>query len=93
MRVEVRDLGLRLHAEFSVRLGNDVVVALVEVVSSSMSPTICSSTSSMVTSPDTPPILVDDDRDVVAVRAKVAQQDVEPLDSGTNTAGRSVSRR
>ena len=37
--------------------------------------------------------LVDDDRDVVAVGAEVAQQVVEPFDSGTKTAGRSSVRR
>ena len=47
--------------------------------SSSMSPTICSSTSSIVTRPDDAAVLVDDDRDVVAVGAEVAQQHVEAL--------------
>jgi hypothetical protein len=55
--------------------------------SSSMSPTICSSTSSMVIRPATPRVFVDHDGHVVAVGAEVAQQHVQALRLG-NEDGR-----
>ena len=38
------------------------------------------------------PKLVDDDRQVIAVAPKFTQQVIEPLLSGTKTAGRSSAR-
>ncbi len=59
--------------------------------SSSMSPTICSSTSSIVTRPDTPPY----SSTTIAMWLRFARNSrsstFRRFDSGTNTAGRSVS--
>ena len=77
--VEVGDLGLRLHAEAAVRLRDDVVVALVEVV---LVLDVADDLLQHVLDGDQPgnaAVLVDDDRDVVAVGAELAQQHVEPL--------------
>ena len=60
--------------------------------SSSMSPTICSSTSSIVTRPDTPPY----SSTTIAMWLRLARNSrsstLRRFDSGTNTAGRSISR-
>ena len=53
--VEILDLGHGLDAELARLVGQDVVFSLSKSYSSSMSPTICSNTSSMVMSPATPP--------------------------------------
>ena len=71
----------------------DVALAVLVSNSSSISPTICSSTSSIVISPAVAAEFVDDDGQVVAVAAELAQQLVQALDSGTKTAGRSSVRR
>ena len=79
MRVEVGDLGLRLHAEAAVRLGDDVVLALVEVV---LVLDVADDLLQHVLDRDEArhaAVLVDDDRDVVAVGAELAQQHVEAL--------------
>ena len=60
--------------------------------SSSISPTICSSTSSIVIRPGDAAELVDHDGQVVAVAAEVAQQLVQALALGHETAGRSSAR-
>ena len=61
--------------------------------SSSMSPTICSSTSSMVTSPDTPPYSSTTMAMWLRLARKSRSSTFSRFDSGTKTAGRSVSRR
>ncbi len=79
MRVEVGDLGLRLDAEAAVGLGDDVVLALVEVV---LVLDVADDLLQHVLDRDEArhaAVFVDDDRDVVAVGAELAQQHVEPL--------------
>ncbi len=79
VRVEVGDLGLRLDAEAAVRLGDDVVLALVEVV---LVLDVADDLLEHVLDRDEPrhaAVFVDDDRDVVAVGAELAQQHVEAL--------------
>mgnify|MGYP003694122647 CR=1 FL=1 len=87
MLVEVGDLGLRLDAVAAVRLGNDVVLGLVEIV---LVLDVADDLLEHVLDGDQArdaAVFVDDDGDMVAIGAKVAQQHVEPLDSGTKTAG------
>src|SRR5438876_3739701 len=61
--------------------------------SSSISPTICSSTSSMVTRPETPPYSSTTIAMWLRLARKSRSSTLSRLDSGTKTAGRSVSRR
>ena len=61
--------------------------------SSSMSPTICSSTSSIVTRPDTPPYSSTTMAMWLRLARKSRRSTLRRFDSGTNTAGRSVSRK
>ena len=79
MRVEVRDLGLRLDAEAAAGLGDDVVLALVEVVlvldvADDLLEHVLDRHEARHAA-----VFVDDDRDVVAVGAELAQQHVEAL--------------
>ena len=87
LRVEVVDLGLRLDAETAVGLGDDVVLALVEVV---FVLDVADDLLEHVLDRDEArhaAVLVDDDRDVVAVGAEVAQQHVEALRLGHEHGG------
>ena len=87
VRVEIADLGLRLHAMATVRLGDDVVLALVEVV---LVLDVADDLLQHVLDRDEPrhaAVLVDDDRDVVAVGAEIAQEDVQALRFGHEHGG------
>ena len=77
--VEIGDLGLRLHPVAPARLGNDVVLGFVEVI---LVLDVADDLLQHVLDGDQArhaAIFVDDDGDMIAIGAKVAQEHIEPL--------------